>query len=137
MDRLAIIALALAKRGGGGGGAVNSVNGQTGTVVLDADDVGAAAEPNEVTVLDAGDVSQECVDNTIYKFMGSLTSLTLTQVTSAREYMVIFVTGSTAPTVIFPSGVKFPDTLTIEANTRYEISIREGYAVAQSWEVSA
>lgn len=41
MDRLALIALALAKRNGGGGGAVNSVNGQTGTVVLDAEDVGA------------------------------------------------------------------------------------------------
>lgn len=41
MDRLSLIALALAKKGGGGGGAVNSVNGQTGTVVLDAEDVGA------------------------------------------------------------------------------------------------
>jgi hypothetical protein len=42
MDRLALIALALAKHaGGGGGGAVDSVNGQTGEVVLDADDVSA------------------------------------------------------------------------------------------------
>lgn len=31
------------REGGGGGGAVDSVNGQTGTVVLDAADVGAAA----------------------------------------------------------------------------------------------
>lgn len=42
MDRLALIALALAKKAGGGGsGAVSSVNGQTGEVVLDAEDVGA------------------------------------------------------------------------------------------------
>ena len=39
MDAFELIALALAKRGGGG--SVDSVNGQTGAVVLDADDVGA------------------------------------------------------------------------------------------------
>lgn len=32
--------------GGGGGGAVDSVNGQTGDVVLDAADVGAIASPS-------------------------------------------------------------------------------------------
>lgn len=41
MDRIALLALALAKKAGGGGGAVDSVNGHTGEVVLDADDVGA------------------------------------------------------------------------------------------------
>lgn len=121
----------------GGGGAVNSVNGQTGTVVLDAEDVGASAAPSEVTVTTAGAVTQECADNTIYTFTGALTSLTLTQATGAREYLVIFTTGSTAPTITFPSGVVFPDTLTIEANKRYEVSVRDGYAVAQSWAVSA
>ena len=39
-------------RGSGGGGAVNSVNGQTGTVVLDADDVGAL--PDDTTAADLG-----------------------------------------------------------------------------------
>lgn len=136
MDRLALIALALAKRGGSGGGAVDSVNGQTGTVVLDAEDVGASAAPSEITVTTAGAVTQECADNTIYTFTGALTSLTLTQATGAREYLVIFTTGSTAPTVTFPSGVVFPDTLTIEANKRYEVSVRDGYAVAMSWAVS-
>lgn len=121
---------------GGGGGAVNSVNGQTGAVVLDAEDVGAPPAPSEVTVTTAGAVSQECADNTIYTFTGALTSLTLTQATGAREYLVIFTTGSTAPTVTFPSGVVFPDTLTVEANKRYEVSVRDGYAVAQSWAVS-
>jgi len=90
----------------------------------------------EVTVSDAGAVTQECADNTIYTFTGALTSLTLTQATGAREYVIIFTTGSTAPTVTFPSGVVFPDTLTIEANKRYEVSVRDGYAVAQSWAVS-
>lgn len=137
MDIISLLALILAKQGGGGSGAVDSVNGKTGEVVLDADDVGAVAEPNEVTVSDAGAVTQECADNTIYTFTGALTSLTLTQATGAKEYVVIFATGSTAPTVTFPSGVVFPDTLTIEANKRYEVSVRDGYAVAQSWGVSA
>ena len=34
-----------------GGGAVASVNGQTGTVVLDAQDVGALAEPTPATAI--------------------------------------------------------------------------------------
>lgn len=38
--------------GGGGGGAVDSVNGQTGVVVLDADDVGAL--PDTTTAADLG-----------------------------------------------------------------------------------
>ena len=50
MDVMSIIAIALAKKnGGGGGGAVDSVNGQTGDVVLDADDVGAIAAPSSPT----------------------------------------------------------------------------------------
>lgn len=136
-SRIEALLMQILEQGGGGGGAVDSVNGQTGTVVLDADDVGAVAEPNEVTVSDAGAVTQECADNTIYTFTGALTSLTLTEATGAREYLVIFTTGSTAPTVTFPSGVVFPDTLTVEANKRYEVSVRDGYAVAQAWEVSA
>lgn len=41
--------------GSGGGGAVDSVNGQTGTVVLDADDVGAAEAVHTHTVSDVTD----------------------------------------------------------------------------------
>ncbi|MBQ4447435.1 MAG: hypothetical protein II897_03990 [Clostridia bacterium] len=49
MDAMSILALALAIRASGGG-AVSSVNGKTGTVVLDANDVGATPETFLVTV---------------------------------------------------------------------------------------
>jgi hypothetical protein len=51
--------LAFFGSGGGGGGAVDSVNGQTGVVVLTAADVGAVESVNGfggVVTLDAGDV---------------------------------------------------------------------------------
>ncbi|MBQ1716594.1 MAG: hypothetical protein II025_01700, partial [Ruminococcus sp.] len=102
----------------------------------ESDLAGKQDAATEVTNAASGAVSQACEDNTIYTFTGSLTSLTLTEASGAREYIVIFTTGSTAPTVTFPSGVAFPDTLTIEANKRYEVSVRDGYAVAQSWVVS-
>ena len=48
--------------GGGGGGAVNSVNGQTGTVVLDAEDVGAL--PDETTFVSSFNGSSGAVTYT-------------------------------------------------------------------------
>lgn len=94
----------------------------------------------EVTNASSGAVSQACEDNTIYTFTGALTSLTLTEASGAREYIVIFTTSSTAPTVTPPTGVVFPDgtnTFTAEANKRYEISVRDGYALVGSWAVIA
>lgn len=41
-----------AQSGGGGGGAVNSVNGKTGTVVLDAEDVGALPDSTTIPTVD-------------------------------------------------------------------------------------
>lgn len=40
-SRIEALLMQILEQGGGGGGAVNSVNGQTGNVVLDAEDVGA------------------------------------------------------------------------------------------------
>ena len=77
MDIMSIIALALAKRGGGGGGgAVNSVNEQTGDVVLDAEDVGAQSTDNLVTTLSASSTdtqypSAKCV----YDLVGDIETL--------------------------------------------------------------
>lgn len=92
----------------------------------------------EVTIASSGAVSQACEDNTVYTFTGDLTSLTLTEASGAREYLVIFTTGNTAPNVTFPQGVKLSDNLSnIEANKRYEVSVRDGFATGQGWAVSA
>lgn len=50
------IIIATVNAGGGGGGAVDSVNGQTGVVVLDADDISDAATTNKFTT--AADISK-------------------------------------------------------------------------------
>lgn len=61
---------------------------------------------------------------------GTMTSLTLALAANptsdfVAEYHIMFDSGSTATTVTYPSGIKFPDgeTPTIEANKTYEFSI--------------
>lgn len=55
---------------GGGGGAVSSVNGQTGAVVLDADDVGAATPASVLIEAGKGDLSLQAKG---VKYLGQIT----------------------------------------------------------------
>ena len=50
------------------------------------------------------------------------------------QFDIVFTTGSTAPT-LSASWITFPDgsTPTLDANTRYEINVKDGYAVVASW----
>lgn len=50
-----------------------------------------------------------------------------------NEYVVQFDTYHTPPTVGFPSSVIFPETLTLEADMTYQISIVNNLALVQSW----
>lgn len=72
--------------------------------------------------------------NTIYK-CGELTELTITSVPESGAFTVIFTSGSTATVFDEPSGMILPDGFSVEANTRYEINVSDGYAVAASWPV--
>lgn len=47
LDRLVVLQYTPYRTSGGGGGAVDSVNGQVGTVVLDADDIGSTSTTNK------------------------------------------------------------------------------------------
>lgn len=54
----------------------------------------------------------------------TLTLNTPTDLTVTNEYQGSFDTGSTAPTVTFPSNVIWAETPSVEANTHYEFNIR-------------
>lgn len=50
-----------------------------------------------------------------------------------NEYMMQFTTGTTAPTVSFPSSVVWVETPTIEASKTYQVSIVENKGIIYSW----
>lgn len=103
-----------------------------------ASDIGAEPAVTEVTNSNTGAVTQALDSGKIYHFTGSLTSLTITlnAASGIAQYHFDFVSGSTAATLTLPNTVSLPDTLTVEANKRYEIDILNGYGVVQSWAVS-
>lgn len=74
---------------------------------------------------------------TIYK-LGTLTSLSIDYVYN-NDYIVKFTSGSTPTTCTFPAGMKFPTAdnqfAGCDANTSYEISVSNGYALVASWPV--
>ena len=118
----------------GVGSMVDSVNGQTGVVVLDADDVGAMPELTVVNKT-SSDTSQTLVANTFY-IWPEMSALTITCPATGGEYAFRFTSGSTATTLTM-TGITMPDSFTVEANKVYEINVFEGYGVATSWSVSA
>lgn len=89
----------------------------------------------EVTVSDAGAVTQAVDANTIYHFTGALTSLTITfnATSGLAQYHFDFDSGSTAPTVTI-SGVTWQGgSFTPSANKHYEVDILNGYGVVAEW----
>lgn len=82
--------------------------------------------------------------NKVYDItIGESLTLTLnapTDLTVTNEYQGSFDTGSTAPTVTFPSNVIWADTPSVEANTHYEFNIRytggKYYGLLQAWNIN-
>ncbi len=117
-----------------GGGSVSSVNGQTGAVVLDAGDVGAAAAETVVEVTGTTPTITPA-PNTIYK-CGTLDSLTVSNPPAAGAYSIVFTSGSTATTTTIPATILGLEDFAAEANTIYEINVLDNRAVVGEWEVS-
>lgn len=118
---------------------VQSVNGYTGAVVLDAEDVGASPAIEEVTVSTAGAVTQALEAGKVYHFTGALTALTISLAAAASglaQYHFDFLSGSTAPTLTMPNVVTMPDSFTVEANKRYEVDILNNYGAVLAWAIS-
>lgn len=82
--------------------------------------------------------------NKVYDItIGESLTLTLnepTDLTVTNEYQGSFDTGSTAPTVTFPSNVIWADIPSVEANTHYEFNIRymsgKYYGLVQTWNIN-
>jgi len=83
MDNKEIVILAA--KGGGGGGSVTSVNGQTGAVVLDAEDVGAYAKP--ATGIPKSDLSS-AVQTSLDKADSALQSVPNTYRTASAQDVI-------------------------------------------------
>lgn len=113
---------------------VTSVNGNTGAVTLNADDVGAETAITEVTIATDGAVTQALAQNTWYHFTGDLTSLTVTaSAPTAGRYQFDFISGSTAPTLTIPDSWTIPNQFIIEPNARYKIVVEEGFMYLNKW----
>lgn len=143
---LLIAALRGSSGGGGGGGGTSNynelsnrpqINGNTLSGNKTAAALGLAAAPVEVTVSDAGAVTQALDPEKIYHFTGALTALTITLNAPASgqlaQYHFDFTCGATAPTVTIPSTVVMPDGSSFDASKRYEVDILNNYGAVVSW----
>lgn len=74
-------------------------------------------------------------NNTIYE-CGELTSLTVTDPPATGTYVIKFDSGSAATTTTFPASIHGLEDFAAEANTHYEISVEDGYAVVMGWPIS-
>ena len=105
---------------------------------FDASGSKKALQPAPATVTDTSSTSITlalAADNTIYNY-GELTALTVTAIAATGDFILRFTSGATATTTNFPASMVFPEAFAAEANTRYEISVSNGYALVASWPVS-
>ena len=81
----------------------------------------------EVTLLPEAGAVYEC---------GAVTALTLSGLPGNGAFAVVFTSGAEATVLTVPTDLVMPENFTVEANTRYEISVRDGYALCAGWAVS-
>lgn len=110
---------------------IESVNGQVGVVVLDADDVGAAPAETVQSVSGSTPTITPAA-NTIYN-CGELTSLTVTNPPAQGAYSIVFTSGATATTTTIPSTILGLESFAADANTLYEINVLDSRAVFKGW----
>ena len=137
-----LTAILLSKLFGGGGSVtaaavLAAMEAMTQTQAEDAlDAIGGEAAPTAVTDLSSTSITLEAAANTVYNY-GTLTSLTVSSFPATGEFSITFTSGATATVLSVPNTMIMPDSFAVEANTRYEINVKNGYAVVGSWAVSA
>lgn len=65
---------------------------------------------------------------------GTLSALTLSDYPPVGSFAVIFTSGQDPTVLTIPQTLVMPEDFTLEANTRYEIHVRDGFALAAGWE---
>lgn len=92
--------------------------------------------PAVVTDIDSTSITLAAKVNTEYHY-GELASLTISSFPASGEFSIVFTSGSTETVLTVPQTLIMPDGFAVEASTRYEINVKNGYAVVGSWSVSA
>lgn len=97
------------------------------------EDLGAESVPTKVTDLESSSVTlAKAEDGKVYSY-GELAALTITAIDASGDFIIRFTSGATATTTDFPATMIFPEEFAAEANTRYEINVSNGYALAVGW----
>lgn len=94
----------------------------------------------KITITDTS-ATVELQPNKLYVFPQAMESLTITlgspeKTDIANEYHFMFISGVTPAALSIPDGVLIPDSMSIEANKAYEMSVMEGCLTYQSWEAA-
>lgn len=93
--------------------------------------------PETVTDLSSTSITlASAANNTIYQY-GELTALTISSIPASGAFIITFTSGATPTVLTVPNTMIMPDGFAVEANTRYEINVRDGYALVAGWAVSA
>ena len=114
--------------------AMEAMDSEQAEDALDA--IGGEPAPATVTDLSSTSITLAASANAVYNY-GELTSLTVSSFPASGEFSIVFVSGSTETVLTVPQTLIMPDGFAVEASTRYEINVKNGYAVVAGWAVSA
>lgn len=73
--------------------------------------------------------------NAVYD-CGEVSVLTISSFPASGMFSVVFISGASPATLTIPQTLAMPDRFQVEANTRYEINVRDGYALCAGWAVN-
>ena len=98
--------------------------------------IAAQSKAARVVEVSGAELTLNPETNAVYA-CGEVTALTISSYPAEGSFTVVFTSGASAATLTVPQTLAMPDSFRVEANTRYEINVRDGYALCAGWAVSA
>ena len=98
--------------------------------------IGGRSDGGQVVEVAGAEVSLSLEANTVY-LCGEVTALTISSFPAKGSFVVVFTSGAAPTTLTVPQTMAMPGGFQVEANTRYEINVQDGYALCAGWAVSA